>query len=395
VSEKIVYSSAPERLHHRIPARRDPIMSKPSVAFRLLRTGGPKALALATARKLDHVHRNATLTLSRAKRRALEFGVRPHFLRGRVKYLYGPPDIRYGVDDLLVISVVRNVELYIKSFMEHHLALGVGHFVFLDNGSTDSTVERLRTYPQVTVLWTDAPYERYENTMKRYLAERFSRGRWCLCVDGDELFDYPFSRSLSLGDFLRYLNHNRYTAVVAQMLDMFSGGPFTTIESTPDDRLKEKYPFYDLSSIVKSEYEWSEPSTPHIKMHWGGIRRAVFGTGNGLTKAALVRMDGRVRPFVEWHQATGALVADVSCVLMHYPFVSTFPAKVREAVRTGRYGMTTTDEYVAYLKGLEMNPMLALRLDTARRFEDLEQLIAEDFLVVSDKYRQWVKAHGG
>ena len=368
-------------------------MSKASVAFRLLRTGGPKALALATARKLEDVHRAATLTLSRARRRALEFGVRPHLLRGRVKYLYGPQDIRYGIDELVVISLVRNGELYIKSFMEHHLALGIEHFVFLDNGSTDSTVERLRTYPQVTVLWTDAPYEKYENTMKRYLAERFSRGRWCLCVDSDELFDYPFSSSLRLADFLRYLNENRHTAVVAQMLDMFSDLPFTAIGSTPEDRLKEKYPFYDLSSIVKSKYEWSEPSTPHIKMHWGGIRRAVFGTGNGLTKAALVRMNGRVRPFVEWHQATGALVADVSCVLMHYPFVSTFPAKVRDAVRTGRYGMTTTDEYVAYLKGLEVNPALELRLDTARRFEDLEQLIAEDFLVVSDKYRQWVRAH--
>ena len=368
-------------------------MSKVSVAFRLLRTGGPRALARATARKLDDVQREATIGLSRAKRRALEFGVRPHLLRGRVKYLYGPQDIRYGVDDLLVISVVRNVELYIKSFMEHHLALGIEHFVFLDNDSTDSTVERLRAYPQVTVLWTDVPYEKYENTMKRYLAERFARERWCLCVDGDELFDYPFSRSLTLADFLRYLDANRYTAVVAQMLDMFSDVPLTAIESTADDRLKEKYPFYDLSSIVKSTYEWSEPSTPHIKMHWGGIRRAVFGTGNGLTKAALVRMNRRVRPFVEWHQATGALVADVSCVLMHYPFVSTFPAKVRDAVRTGRYGMTTTDEYVAYLKGLETNPLLALRLDTARRFQDLEQLIAEDFLVVSDKYRQWVKAH--
>ena len=58
----------------------------------------------------------------------------------------------------------------------------------------------------VTVLQTDAPYNKYENTMKRYLAERFSSGRWNLCADIDELFDYPFSESLSLRDFLGYLN---------------------------------------------------------------------------------------------------------------------------------------------------------------------------------------------
>ena len=59
--------------------------------------------------------------------------------------------------------------------MEHYRALGVGHCVFLDNGSTDDTVDRLCAYGDVTVLQTDAPYEKFENTMKRYLADG-SRG---------------------------------------------------------------------------------------------------------------------------------------------------------------------------------------------------------------------------
>ena len=62
-------------------------------------------------------------------------------------------------------------------------------------------------------------------------------------------------------------------------------------------------------------------------------------------------MDGRVKPFIEWHQATGRRVADVTAVLMHYPFVSTFREKVEDAVRTGRYGGTTTDEYVGLQQG--------------------------------------------
>ena len=152
---------------------------------------------------------------------------------------------------------------------------------------------------------------------------------------------------MPLADLLRYLDANGYTAVVAQMLDMFSEAPLAALKSLPGDRLKEKYTFFDLSAIDRRPYEWSEPSRPEIKMHWGGIRRRVFGTNNGLTKAALVRMDGRVRPFVEWHQATGAVLADISCVLMHYPFVSTFRDKVMDAVRTGRYGRTTTEEYIA------------------------------------------------
>jgi hypothetical protein len=104
-------------------------------------------------------------------------------------------------------------------------------------------------------------------------------------------------------------------------------------------------------------------------------------------------MDGKVKPFVGWHQAQDARVADVSCVLKHYPFVAGFYAKVQEAVRTGRYGPVTTDEYVAYWTRLERNHNINLRLETAKKFSGLEKLVEEEFLVVSDKYRLWVNAH--
>ena len=125
--------------------------------------------------------------------------------------------------------------------MDHYRELGVAHCVFLDNGSTDDTVDRLCAYPCVTVLQTDAPYEKFENTMKRYLADRFSQGRWNLCADIDELFDYPFSGTLPLAAFLGYLNQRGFTAVVAQLLDLFSDLPLVDIESARD-RLKENAP---------------------------------------------------------------------------------------------------------------------------------------------------------
>ncbi len=58
--------------------------------------------------------------------------------------------------------------------------------------------------------------------MKQYLIARFGKsGRWCLYVDIDELFDYPYSEVVSLDSFLRYLTSKSYTAVMAHMLDMF------------------------------------------------------------------------------------------------------------------------------------------------------------------------------
>jgi glycosyl transferase family 2 len=327
------------------------------------------------------------------KRRVMEFGVRPYLLRSKIKHIHGPQKISYALDELLVISVVRNGELYIKSFTDHYRSMGVKHFVFLDNGSTDHTLKILCGQKGVTVLQTDAPYNKYENTMKRYLAERFSPGRWNLCADIDELFDYPFSKNLCLSDFLGYLNENKYTAVVTQMLDMFSNIPLNKLESKPDDALNKKYIYYDISSIEKEDYLWSERSNPAIKMHWGGIRKMVFGTINGLTKSALVLMDGRVKPFITWHHAKGARMADISCLLRHYPFVSSFYAKVKDAVRTGRYGMKVTDEYKMYAKSLNGSAGLNFKLKTAQQFTGVERLIEYEFLIISEKYRQWVDDH--
>jgi hypothetical protein len=344
------------------------------------------------AQKIRNRYSAQLIEAARLRRRVVEFGIRPHLLRGRITHVSGPREVAYGIDELVVICLVRNGALYVKSFVEHYQRLGVAHCVFLDNGSSDGTVDLLRAHRGVTVLRSDAPYARFENTMKRHLAERFSRGRWNLCADIDELFEYPYSHELTLRGFLGYLNRHRFTAVVAHLLDLFADVPLAHVVSGPDDSIRGKYRFFDISNLDRSPYPWSEPSSADVRLHWGGVRRTVFGTGNGLSKAALVLMDGRVRPFVEWHHVLGARVADVTGVLLHYPFVSTFVQKVRDAVRTGRFGGTTTAEYEAYAAALARDPDLTLMRPTARRFDGLEPLIEEGFLAVSDRYREWVRA---
>jgi hypothetical protein len=53
----------------------------------------------------------------------MEFGVRPYLLPRSVRHVYGPQKISYGLDELLVISVVRNGELYINLFMNHYRSI--------------------------------------------------------------------------------------------------------------------------------------------------------------------------------------------------------------------------------------------------------------------------------
>ncbi len=123
-----------------------------------------------------------------------------------VEHVHGPEEVAYGMDELIVLCLVRDGRPYVRSFVEHYSSMGVKHLVFLDNGSTDGTVEALKEYDNVTVLHTGLPFKRYQSPMRRYLIERFGRGRWSLYADIDELFDYPYSDIISLSSLLKYLN---------------------------------------------------------------------------------------------------------------------------------------------------------------------------------------------
>src|SRR5258708_5589610 len=110
---------------------------------------------------------------------------------------------------------------------------------------------------------------------------------------------------------------------------------------------------------------------PRSGVHFS-IRKTIFGTNNGLTKVSLFLMDTKLKPFVLWHHALNAKLADISCVLLHFPFVNSFYTKVVEAVESGRYGYVTTDEYRSYLSGLQKSPQFHLKLESAKKLPSVD-----------------------
>jgi hypothetical protein len=323
----------------------------------------------------------------------LERYIRPKVLRRNLRYVSGLKEIDYGNNEVIVICIVRNGALHIKSFIEHHFGLGVKHIIFLDNCSTDETVHIAAGYSNVTILQTMCPYQTYENVMKRYMVQKFTRNRWSLIVDIDERFDYPYSGQLPIGSFLTYLNTHSYTAVVTQMLDLFDDNAINVNFDENSKPVQEICHYYDISNIEKTNYPYGILSNPNVKMHWGGIRQTLFGTKNGLTKASLIFLDRAIKPFVDWHHARHARIADITCMLLHYPFAGPFYEKVADAVKTGRYGKFTTREYEKYWQILKQNPTLAVKHDTAQKFEGIETLVNAGFILVSDVYLRWVKRH--
>lgn len=320
-------------------------------------------------------------------------------LERSLEHLYGPEEVDYEIDELVILCLVRNGRPYVRAFVDHYLAFGAKHIFFLDNGSTDGTVEFLQDRENVTVLQTKLPFKEYQMSMKQYLFERFGQGRWALFADIDELFDYPYSETVDLGSFLRYLTRRSYTAVAAQMLDMFPERPISDVAAAVEDEpLKDVNELYDLSN-VSTHYYWDFPivcgtgnvlANDEIKVLRKGIQASLFGGIPPLTKHPLVFSDGKVKPMDgSSHAVSHAHVADITCVLFHYKFLDSLYEQIRRAVREENY-MKDSRKHKKRLEVLEQNGTLHIKRDTSRKLDSVDELVENGFLVVSEDYLEWV-----
>jgi hypothetical protein len=323
-----------------------------------------------------------------------------------VEHLHGLAEIPYGDDELVVVCLVRDGEPWVSTFVEHYFSLGAKHLVFLDNNSTDGTVAAASGHDGVTVLRTALPFGAdVEGTggqvvMRQYLIERFGRGRWSLCVDVDELFDYPYSDVIGLDSLLSYLNSKSYTAVMAQMLDMFPERPLLELAGEPDEPLKEVHRFYDISGLERMDSKkraWNLSrdnntlESDEIEWFAGGLRRRVFDLpGPWLTKYPLVFCDGTLEPKPP-HGVRNARIADLTCVLCHYKFLRHFREQVVQAVREQQYHRKSR-AYKKYLETLEKNPGLRLKQETSVEIKSVNELLDNRFLIASEDYVRWVDA---
>jgi len=319
-----------------------------------------------------------------------------------VRHLHGPRTVSAEATDLIVVCPVRDGAPYVEEFIDHYRTLGARHLVFLDNGSTDDTIARIRDHDRTTVLASDADFGDYKMIMRRHLISRYGRDNWVLCADIDEFFDYPYSDRLGLDDFLSYLNAKDYNAVALQMLDMLPGKPLSALDDARS--IRAAHPYYDISNVARYDYasnDWlhgNEVDSDDLRTHRGGVRQALFDLPPDrplLTKHTLLRLTGGLRPGdLRIHHIDNAVIADVSGVLYHYKFHTGFREYARRVVAEGTHS-NGSEEYRAYLKSLE-NDDLTLKTDTMRRLDSIRELVDCDFLSVSDQYATYVRhASGG
>lgn len=269
---------------------------------------------------------------------------------------------------ILLFMTLRNESVRLPYFLNYYREMGVNHFLIVDNDSTDTSRDYLAAQEDVSLWHSSHSYKRSRFGMdwiNRLLA-RHGHGHWCLVLDPDEFFTYPFCDTRPLRALTDWLDASHIRSFSAMLLDLYPKGP---IDAQP----------YTAGQDPLEIVSWFDPGNYTIRKNptfgnlWiqGGPRCRMFFQEQPEKAPALNKI-----PLVKWHRryayvsSTHMLLPrglnyvydewggeKASGVLLHTKFLDTITSKtIEELQRKQHYAASA--EYRAYAKNLENQPNL-------------------------------------
>lgn len=271
-------------------------------------------------------------------------------------------------DNILLFSTLRNERVRLPFFLRYYRDLGVSHFLIVDNNSDDGSREYLMSQPDVSVWSTQHSYKRarFGVDWLNWLQTKYGHDHWCLVVDPDEFFVYPFCDTRPLRALTDWLDASSIKSFSAMLLDMYPKGPFDVQPYAEGQDPFEVAPYFDSGNYVihrnkKYGNLWIQ----------GGPRARMFFQDLPERAPALNKI-----PLVKWHRdyayvsSTHMLLPrglnqvydewggeKASGCLLHAKFLDTFAVKAEEEMER-RQHYANSHEYRAYRAAISTQPDL-------------------------------------
>jgi len=268
--------------------------------------------------------------------------------------------------DILLFCTQRNENIRLPYFLKYYRDLGVNHFFFVDNDSTDGALEYLAEQPDVSVWHTQSSYKRsrYGMDWLNWLLLRYAHGHWALTVDPDEFFQFPFCDTRPIRALTDWLDASSIKSFSAMLLDMYPKGRIDAQPYKPGQNPLDIACWFDSGNYTIEKNKrfgnlWIQ----------GGARARVFfpdqpAKAPALNKIPLVKWDRRYVYVSSTHSLLPRglnLVYDewggekASGVLLHTKFLDTFTVKAEEELQRKQH-YSASVEYKAYAERLSENP---------------------------------------
>lgn len=269
---------------------------------------------------------------------------------------------------ILGLMTVRNEAARLPWWLDHYRALGVGHFLIVDNASDDGTADFLRAQPDVSLWSTRHSYRlsRFGLDWLTWLMIRHAHGHWCLTLDADELLIYPNHETRPLAALTEWLDDREIPSMAAMMLDLYPKGPLSAQTYAAGTDPLAVLGWFDAGNhTIRRKAD--------LRSLWlqGGVRARVFFGDDPRRAPTLSKI-----PLVKWNRrfvyvnSTHALLPrrlnevydtqggeQISGVLLHTKFLPEVVGKAAEERHRGEH-FANSDLYQDYYAGLVADPDL-------------------------------------
>jgi Glycosyl transferase family 2 len=271
-------------------------------------------------------------------------------------------------DSILLFSTIRNERVRLPYFLKYYRDLGVNHFLIVDNDSTDGSGAYLQDQPDVSLWHSTHSYKRarFGVDWMNWLQRKHGHDHWCLVVDPDEFFVYPFCDTRPLRALTDWLDASSIKSFSAMLLDMYPKGPYDLIPYREGSDPLQLACYFDRGNyVIQRNHKFGNL--------WiqGGPRARMFFADIPERAPALNKI-----PLVKWHRSYAYvssahmllprglnLVYDewggekASGCLLHAKFIHTLVDKAEEEMDR-RQHYANSHEYRAYRAGLAVQPDL-------------------------------------
>jgi hypothetical protein len=107
--------------------------------------------------------------------------------RGNIRLVAITPVKPLVAGDLALLVPSRNERRFIDPFLRHYRQLGITRFIWIDDRSTDGSVEALKEQRDVDLYVSNARYKeaRRGRLWRHMLVDLYGQNRWYLSVDVD------------------------------------------------------------------------------------------------------------------------------------------------------------------------------------------------------------------
>jgi len=298
----------------------------------------------------------------------------------RLRHLAGPRSFQLGDWEVAAVCLGHNVSYFLPLFFEWHRAIGIERFLYIDNNSTDGSVDIAACQANTIVVACDLEFKLHQSRMRSAIPRALITGGWTAMIDADEMLDYPERDRLALPDFIRTGAADGATGFIGQMLDLFPVGDLRAFDRADFSRCVREYVHYELQSIRRVDYtdvfaRWTRTNriaSDDYKFLFGGVRARMFGEDCCLTKHPLIRTGTCDIAFLHPHFSAGVRCSEKTLLIKHFKFAGDCMAR---DIGRRESDLVSHDEHLKRLSVFESGDEVVLFSENARTYGGFDELV--------------------